>query len=89
MDPYGFQVGSANPTVKMFILLVQLEHTSPEDQGAQDQQQELVLARKRLTLHWLFSENNIIIRQGLNQIKHNLENIDGTYLISFEQYPEF
>lgn len=32
------QVGSANPTVTMITFLVQLEHASPQDQGAQDQQ---------------------------------------------------
>lgn len=57
---------SANPTAKMFILLVQLEHTSPQDQGTQDQQQELVLDRNCLTLCWLVSENSIMIGRGLN-----------------------
>lgn len=55
-------MGSAKCTVKMFILLVQLEHTTPQHQGTQDQQLELVLAGKFLTLNQLLSERNIMIR---------------------------
>lgn len=55
-------MGSAKCTVKMFIVLVQLEHTTPQHQGTQDQQLELVLAGKFLTLNQLPSEHNIMIR---------------------------
>lgn len=46
----------------MFIVFVQLEHTTPQHQGTQDQQLELILAGKFLTLNQLPSEHNIMIR---------------------------